>query len=99
MKSVGAEESNQSDDDQIKGDDIVQQPRYDKNENPGDQRYQGSKSQGDIHGAVLSLGKVPELNAYAGAGVNEPLRWEFVGICSDKLLMQIRPQQKREKGV
>ena len=55
-KLVGAEESNQPDDDQVEGDDIVQQAGNDKNENPGDQRYQGSKTQGDIHGANLFMG-------------------------------------------
>ena len=54
MKLAGTEESNQSDDDQIKGDNIVQQPGHDQNEDPGDQRYQGSKTQGDIHVGSLS---------------------------------------------
>jgi hypothetical protein len=55
VKVAGTEESNQSDDDQIKGDDIVQQPGHGKNENPGDQRYERSKTQMDIHEGILSF--------------------------------------------
>lgn len=54
-KISGAEESDHPDDDQVNRDDIVQQPGHDKNEDPGDQRYQGAKAQGDVHGCVLSL--------------------------------------------
>lgn len=60
MKIAGAEKSDQSDDDQIKGDDIAEQPGHDQNEYPGDQRYQGSKTQGVFIEGILS-------NHYAGA--------------------------------
>jgi hypothetical protein len=53
MKTAGAEQSNQSNNDQINGDDKIQQPGYDQNKNSGDQRYQGSKSQSHIHRIVL----------------------------------------------
>jgi hypothetical protein len=58
VKLAGTEEPNQSDDDQIEGDDQVQQPGHEKNENPGDQRNQRCNSQVDIHGGILSSGKV-----------------------------------------
>jgi len=38
VKSTGAEESEQSDDDQIDGDDIVQQARYHQNKYASDKR-------------------------------------------------------------
>ena len=44
---IGAEQADQSADDQIDGDDIVQQPRHHQNENPCDQRYEGTKTQCD----------------------------------------------------
>jgi len=34
---TGPEDPDQSNDDQIKSDDIVQQPQFEKNKNPGDQ--------------------------------------------------------------
>jgi len=52
---AGAEKSNESDDDQINRDNIVQQPGHDQNENTGDKRYQGGKAQVEIHGSILSL--------------------------------------------
>jgi hypothetical protein len=37
VKITGAEQSNQADDDQINGDDVVQEPRHDEDQNAGDQ--------------------------------------------------------------
>ena len=55
VKTAGAEQSNQSDDDQINGDNVVQQPGYEQYENAGDQRNHGTKGQGDIHGMSFNL--------------------------------------------
>ena len=55
VKVAGAEESDKTDDDQIYGDDKVEQTRHDKNENPGDQGYQGSKTEVDIHENTFSF--------------------------------------------
>jgi hypothetical protein len=49
VEITGPEEPNQSDGDQINGDDVVQQAGHDQNQNPGYQRYQGCKSQVDVH--------------------------------------------------
>lgn len=49
VKIAGAEKADQSDDDQVNGDDIVQQSRDDEYENSGDQRYQRTKTKGDVH--------------------------------------------------
>jgi hypothetical protein len=54
---AGAKYSDQADDDQVKGDDIVQQARHDKNKNAGDQRDQRSKNcmtYMEVHGDTLS---------------------------------------------
>src|SRR6188768_1662505 len=58
VEIAGPEQPDQADDDQVKGDDIVQQPGHDENENPGNQRYQGAEAQGDVHEAVLSEGGI-----------------------------------------
>lgn len=50
MKITGTEKPNQSNDDQIDRDDVVQQPRNGKYEDSRDQRYQRSQSQSDVHG-------------------------------------------------
>lgn len=55
VKITGTEKPNQSNDDQIDRDDVVQQPRNGKYEDPRDQRYQRSESQGDVHGDVRWL--------------------------------------------
>jgi hypothetical protein len=39
VKIAAAEKSNESDDDQINGDNIVQHSGYDQNENTGDKRH------------------------------------------------------------
>lgn len=49
MKIACAEEPNQPDGNQIDCDDVVQHPGHDQDENPGYQRYHGSKPQRDIH--------------------------------------------------
>ncbi len=43
----------ESNDDQINADNIVQQPRHDQNENTGDKGHQWAKTQGDIHSGSL----------------------------------------------
>jgi hypothetical protein len=53
MDASGAKQSQQSDDDQVKGYDIVQQLGHDENENAGDKRYQRADTQGEIHGDFL----------------------------------------------
>lgn len=53
-----AEQSQQSDDDRIYRDDIVQQPGHDQNKHAGEQRYQGSQTQGDIRDSILCAQKV-----------------------------------------
>jgi hypothetical protein len=52
---AGAKESNQANDDQIYGDDEVQQPRRDKNQNSCDQRHEGSETQVDSHESTFSF--------------------------------------------
>lgn len=41
---AAAEKSDQTDDDQINGDDEIQQARHDQDQNPGNQRHQRSKA-------------------------------------------------------
>ena len=48
-----AEQSQQSDDDQIGRDDIVQQSGRYQNKHAGEQRYQWCQTQGDIHDGIL----------------------------------------------
>jgi len=55
MKITGAQEPDEANDDQVDGDDEVQQPGHDKNENSGDQRYQGSKTEVDINKDTFSF--------------------------------------------
>lgn len=38
MRNVPAEETQQSDEDEVKGDDVIQQARHDEDENAGDRR-------------------------------------------------------------
>src|SRR6202165_5437042 len=45
-----AEQPENSGDDKVSRDDIVQQARHDQDEGTGHQRYQGRKAQGDVHG-------------------------------------------------
>jgi len=49
VEITGPEEPNQPDGDQVNSDDVVQQAGHDQNQNPGDQRYQGCKSQVNVH--------------------------------------------------
>jgi hypothetical protein len=49
VEITATEETDQTDDDQVYGDNVVQHSGHDQNENPGDQRYQGSKPERDIH--------------------------------------------------
>ena len=72
---AAAEEPDQSDDDQVKGDDVVQQPGHDQNENSGEQRYQGSQTEGDIHGGVLSVWKAMVSGFFDRAPGNVAMRW------------------------
>jgi hypothetical protein len=53
LKTAGAEESQKSDDDQIDGDNIVQQLGHYENKNAGDKRDQRTDTQGEIHGDFL----------------------------------------------
>ena len=50
MQSPDAKDSDQTDNNQIDGDDEVEQAGHDENKNPGDQRNQRSKTQIDVHG-------------------------------------------------
>ena len=71
MIIAGAEEPDQSDDDQINGDDVIEEPGHDENEYPGDQRYQWSKTQVDSHKRHPFVGcSVPRGDEYACAAVN-----------------------------
>jgi hypothetical protein len=53
VKIAGTEKSQEANDDQIKADNIVQQPGHDQNEKTGDKGHQRAKTQGDIHGGIL----------------------------------------------
>jgi hypothetical protein len=47
------EQSKYPEDDQVRGDNVVQHPGHDQNEDAGEKRYQGSKAQGDVHDNLL----------------------------------------------
>ncbi len=49
MRDVRAEETEQSDDDQVDGNDIVQHAWHNQDENPGDKRYKWTDTHGDVH--------------------------------------------------
>jgi hypothetical protein len=49
MRDVRAEETEQSDDDQVDGNDIVQHARHNQDENAGDKRYKRTDAHGDVH--------------------------------------------------
>src|SRR5476649_572505 len=64
------EKSNHADDDQVKSHDVVQEPGHDKNEYPGEQRYQRSKTQLNRHDSFpfsVLLGQAENQHAYAAA--------------------------------
>src|SRR5512135_284849 len=52
MEAVRAEEPHQSNDDQVDGNDIVQQARNDQDENAGEQRYHRPNTQIDVHSGL-----------------------------------------------
>ena len=43
-----AEQTDQSDDDEINRDDVIQEPRHQQNQNSGDQGDQGAEGQVDV---------------------------------------------------
>src|ERR1700694_4733625 len=49
MKRAAAEQAEQSGNDQIDGDDVVEQPRHDKNEDAGKQRNHGRETEIHVH--------------------------------------------------
>ena len=55
VESADAEDPDQSDNNQVDGDDEVEQARHGENQNPGDQGYQWSKGQIDVHDGFFSL--------------------------------------------
>jgi hypothetical protein len=76
VKIAGPKESNQSDDDQVERDDIVQQPRTDQYKDPGDERYQGRKAQCDIHDAAI-LKSAPDDENMASSSITIQTEGEF----------------------
>src|ERR1700730_17587814 len=57
MKRAGAaEQPEQSGDNQVDGNDVVEQPRHDQNENAGDQRNERGESEIHMHHGLLWLG-------------------------------------------
>ena len=50
-----AEDPDQSDNDQVYGDDVIQQARHHENKNAGNQRNQRSERQVNVHEAPLSI--------------------------------------------
>lgn len=54
MYVAGPEKADEADEDEIYGNDVVQQPGNCKDEYPGDQRYEGGKTQGAMHDGSFS---------------------------------------------
>jgi hypothetical protein len=56
VKRATAEQAEQSGDDQIDGNDVVEQPRHDQNEDAGKQRNDRRETEIDVHGKFLPRG-------------------------------------------
>jgi hypothetical protein len=57
--SARAEQTQQTNEDQVQGDDVIQQFRHDENQNAGDQRDNGRETQIDVHGVLRLAGSSP----------------------------------------
>ena len=83
MKIVGTHQPKDADDDQIDGDDIVQQARSHQNENSSDQRYQGTQTQIDGHD---NPPKTFNIRTPAATRLRGPLRSDTERRCARRYL-------------
>lgn len=65
-KIARAEKPDQADDDQINGNDIIQQAGHDQDKYPGKQRYQGGKTERYIHRDTFIVGFFVESDTMRG---------------------------------
>src|SRR6187549_503128 len=72
-KLVYPDDADDPDDDQVERDDVIQQPRHDQDQDPGDQGHERSDAQGNAHGCLLlpAARRGAALEAWTAAAENE----------------------------